>query len=63
MMQSACIVSELVRWTLRPGLALRIVDRKSKKGGELLAGRIGRLDGVWRSTSVHGKSHVTPTTV
>ena len=56
MMQSACIVSELVRWTLGPGLALRIVDRKSQKGGVLLGGRIGRLDGVWRS-----KSHVTPT--
>lgn len=55
-MQSACIVSELDRWTLRPGLALRIVDRTSQKGGVLWAGRIGRLDGVWRS-----KSHATPT--
>ena len=35
MMQSACIVSEHVRWTLGPGLALRIVDRKSQKGGVL----------------------------
>lgn len=54
MMQSACIVSEHVRWTLGPGLALRIVDRKSQKGGVLWPAEQRGFDGVWRS-----KSHVT----